>query len=116
MNSAQDSSSLDKDQRFTLAVFVAEWCPYCLLVQPAAHRVSECTGCEVCLIDIDQESESANDWQVNTLPTLILHRAGEVIARWEGQTIPEDIPEFFCHVIEKNASHQKNCQSLSSKP
>ena len=97
-----DTSSFYDPDGLTVLVIIADWCPYSLLVRPAAERVAERIGCELRLVDIEKEPKFMSDCNVNTVPTVLLYRSGTFVGRWEGQTNPEDIPEFFENVCLTN--------------
>ncbi|NKQ53566.1 thioredoxin [Amycolatopsis sp. K13G38] len=70
--------------RPVLVDFWAQWCPPCHMIAPvldeiAAERADSLT---VHKINADENPELARDYQVMSLPTLILFRGGEPV--WSG--------------------------------
>lgn len=62
--------------------FQAPWCGYCRRLAPAIDRLEEeLVGVmKVGTIDIDKDPELAEQFQVMTIPTLILFRDGKLAA------------------------------------
>ena len=64
-----------------LVDFWAQWCPYCLRLAPAFNKVGEqyadtlVTG----KINYDEEPQLIQRFGIDTIPTLMLFRNGEVI-------------------------------------
>ena len=102
MNSNKPHASVRNLEQVILLAFIAKWCPYCLLARPAAEKTSQRTGHELHVVDVDEQPDLAREFGVETIPTLLLVRAGQVIGRWQAQSNPEDIPDFFANVCLAN--------------
>ncbi|MCB6611603.1 thioredoxin [[Clostridium] symbiosum] len=61
--------------------FWAPWCGYCRRLSPAVDRLeAEYEGkIKVAKLDIDTEEELAEKYEVDTIPTLILFKNGEMV-------------------------------------
>lgn len=63
--------------------FKADWCGPCKIVEPVVKKISEAHDLEVETVDVDSEGDIADDYSVQSVPTLILfdddgHEIGRV--------------------------------------
>ena len=80
----------------TLKDFYADWCGPCKTQDPILEELEEqWTDVEFEKIDVDEKQEIANEYQVRSLPTLIVENDDGVIKRFVGVTQAEDIEEAF---------------------
>ena len=80
----------------TLKDFYADWCGPCKTQDPILEELEEqWTDVEFEKIDVDEKQEIANEYQVRSLPTLIVENNDGVIERFVGVTQAEDIEEAF---------------------
>jgi len=80
----------------TLKDFYADWCGPCKTQDPILEELKEqWTDIEFEKIDVDEKQEIANEYQVRSLPTLIVENDDGVIERFVGVTQAEDIEEAF---------------------
>ena len=64
--------------------FETDWCGPCHAIRPTVEKVSEETGIEVEVIDMDKNPDLAESYGVQSIPTLILVEGAKVIARHSG--------------------------------
>jgi len=65
--------------------FWATWCGPCKMLSPIiAQLASEADGFKVCSVDVDEEQELAMDYQVASIPTLLVFKGGKVVNRSVG--------------------------------
>ena len=69
-----------------LVDFHATWCGPCRMMPPILHEVKASLGDKVTIIkiDIDKNPEVSNQFQVQSVPTLIIFRQGKVLWRQSG--------------------------------
>ncbi len=69
-----------------LVDFFAEWCGPCKAMAPALEQVSQemADQLTVAKIDVDANPEITTRYQIQAMPTLILFKDGEIIARHTG--------------------------------
>jgi thiol-disulfide isomerase/thioredoxin len=70
----------DSVVRLKLVVFYATWCIPCQQAKPTVAQI-EATGVEVVRIDIDANSDLVEKYNVSGVPTFILYRDDQQIAR-----------------------------------
>jgi len=77
----------------TLKDFHAEWCGPCKTQDPILEEIKDDWGdrFELQRVDVDEEQDVANQYQVRSLPTLIVENDDGVVERFIGVTQREDI-------------------------
>ena len=73
--------------------FFATWCGSCRIQSPIIHELAEKLGdkADVRMIDVDQNPELANKYEIAVVPTLIIEKDGKEIHRLEGVTSAETL-------------------------
>lgn len=75
---------LDAD-RPVLVDFFATWCGPCRMMSPLVDRIAEeHPEYRVCKIDVDEQNELAQRFEIMSIPTLIVFRNGQPVARQIG--------------------------------
>ena len=69
-----------------LVDFFAEWCGPCKTIAPVLKDVKKEAGDSVIIIkvDVDKNTQAANEYQVQGVPTLILFKNGKALWRQSG--------------------------------
>ncbi|MFD1511801.1 thioredoxin family protein [Halomarina rubra] len=77
----------------TLKDFYADWCGPCKTQDPILDDIKEDWGdrFEVEKVNVDEEQDVANEYQVRSLPTLIIENDDGVVERFVGVTQRDDI-------------------------
>jgi thioredoxin 1 len=77
----------------TLKDFHADWCGPCKTQDPILEDVEEDWGDRVEFekIDVDENQDVANEYQVRSIPTLVVENDDGVVERFVGVTQREDI-------------------------
>ncbi|EMA61427.1 MULTISPECIES: thioredoxin family protein [Halorubrum] len=73
--------------------FHADWCGPCKTQDPILEEIQEDLGdaFELQKVNVDEEQDVANQYQVRSLPTLIVENDEGVVDRFVGVTQREDI-------------------------
>jgi thioredoxin 1 len=76
----------------TLKDFYADWCGPCKTQDPILEDIAEDYG-DVSFekVDVDEEQDVANEYQVRSLPTVIVENDDGIVERFVGVTQREDI-------------------------
>ncbi len=66
--------------------FFATWCQPCKMMHPILEQVKEVLGecIRIIKVDVDKNRATASQYRVQSVPTLILFRQGEVLWRTSG--------------------------------
>jgi thioredoxin 1 len=86
---------------YILFYFTASWCGPCQRIKPIIKEISdgvEESKLRVCMIDIDDNSELVEKYNINSVPTMILLLDNEQIAICNG-TNKEKLVEFFKKIV-----------------
>ncbi len=80
-----------------LVDFFATWCGPCRMLAPVLESVSEDYEDKVKFVklDVDQASEIAKDYSVMSIPTLIIFKNGEEVAKTVGALGAEELEEWI---------------------
>lgn len=91
-----DSFTKEIEKGVTLVDFHAEWCGPCRMLAPVLEQVAtEMQGkAKFGKIDIDSEQKTAAQFQVTSVPTLILFKDGREVNRIVGLCDADAVKEF----------------------
>ena len=78
----------------TLKDFYADWCGPCKTQDPILEDLeAEYENVEFEKIDVDEEQDIANEYQVRSLPTLIVENEDGIVERFVGVTQAGDLED-----------------------
>ena len=83
---------ISSDQ-LVLVDFFATWCQPCKMMHPILEQVKEVLGDRVRIIkvDVDKYGDTASQYRIQSVPTLMLFRQGEVLWRTSGVVQKADL-------------------------
>ena len=66
-----------------LVEFMAPWCVYCRRIGPAFDKIAQEKGSDLLVgkLDIDDQPQLADRYQVEVVPTLLFFKGGEPVGR-----------------------------------
>ena len=65
--------------------FTASWCPPCKIISPIYEELSKShTDIAFGKVDVDQNSDSAGEFDISSVPTFILFKGDEIVERFSG--------------------------------
>jgi len=92
-----DQNFDDEVLKSTLPVLVdiwAPWCGPCRMVEPVVDKLAEKYDqrFKFCRLNVDQNPQSATNYQIMSIPTLIFFKDGQMVDRVVG-AVPERVLE-----------------------
>ena len=86
INTNNFNSEVVNSDKITVVDFFADWCGPCRKLSPILEEVEQELSDRVKFtkINTDENIESAKEYQVSGLPTLLLFKNGEVVERMVG--------------------------------
>ena len=75
-----------------LVDFYADWCGPCKMIGPVIEELAdEFDGvARITKVDVDANPQTAGEFGVQSIPTILLFKGGEIVERWVGVT-PKDV-------------------------
>lgn len=85
-----------KSDKKVLLDFYADWCGPCKMVAPIVEEIAnEYPEYKICKVNVDEENELANEFQVMSIPTLFVIENGKVINQAMGAKPKAQILEML---------------------
>jgi thioredoxin 1 len=90
-------SELIKGEKPVLVDFSAEWCGPCKMMAPILSEVKHLVGekATILKIDVDKNQQAATAFQVQSVPTLILFKNGNILWRQSGVVPAESLRQLI---------------------
>jgi thioredoxin 1 len=78
-----------------LVDFWAPWCGPCRMMAPIIEQIAnEYAGkAQICKVNTDESRDTAVEFGINAIPTLIVFKDGQVHKKWVGLTSKKDISD-----------------------
>lgn len=76
--------------------FWATWCPTCRMLAPIIEEIAnEHSEIKVGKVNVDEESELAEQFDVENIPTVVLIKGGKIVGKSVGYRPKSDIEEML---------------------
>ena len=83
-------------ERTVLVDFWASWCGPCRMLSPVVDEIAGERGdIKVCKVNVDEQPELASEFQVMTIPTLVVFKNGKVVNQSAGVRPKKQILEML---------------------
>jgi len=86
-----------------LVDFWAPWCGYCRRLEPAYEKIAEQYGDRLVVgkINIDDEPQLSDAWQIDIIPTLVIYRGGKAVGTIVNPGSKAAIDQFIQETLGK---------------
>lgn len=64
--------------------FYADWCSPCKMLMPTLQRMSSSSSAKFGKIDVDSNPTITKKYQINSLPTVLVFKDGNVVKKFTG--------------------------------
>lgn len=84
-----------------LVDFWAPWCAPCKMIVPIIEELAEkyAGKAKICKLNTDEARDSAVEFGISAIPTIILFKGGQVQKKWVGLTAKDDLVKAIDNLL-----------------
>ena len=92
---------INNSEQPVLVDFWAPWCGPCKMMSPIVGELAtEYDGkAKICKLNTDESRDSAMEFSIQAIPTVILFKNGQVQKKWVGLTSKKDMSEAIDELL-----------------
>ena len=92
---------LIQSEKPVLVDFFAEWCGPCKMMKPVLEELKKKMGNKIIIlkIDIDKNISLSSEYRIQSVPTLVLWKQGEIIWRQSGALSLNELEQVLSSYI-----------------
>lgn len=103
INEENFQSEVLENQKLVLVDFYADWCGPCRMLMPILAEIAEENDhIDLFKLNVDENTEIANIYEVRNLPTLLIFKDGKVLARNVGSATKLEIENWIRSMESSN--------------
>jgi len=101
LNDATFDKTVHNSDVPALVDFWAPWCGPCKMIAPIVQEIAnEYKGrAKICKLNTDDARDSATEFGISAIPTLILFKNGQVQKKWVGLTSKKNLAEAIDELL-----------------
>ncbi len=95
LSDASFDETIHNSQEPVLVDFWAPWCGPCRMVAPIIEQLAEdfLGKAKICKLNTDEGRDTALEFGISAIPTILLFKAGQVQKKWVGVTGKKDLSD-----------------------
>lgn len=88
-------SEVLNENKIVLVDFFADWCYPCKMMAPVVEEISKDESIKVGKINIDENQELAEKYEIESIPTILIFKNGKEYKRKVGVTDKQDLLDLL---------------------
>ncbi len=101
LTDAAFDSTVQSSEVPVMVDFWAPWCGPCRMLSPIIEQIAdEYAGkAKICKLNTDEAKETAIEFGISAIPTIILFKNGQVQKKWVGLTSKKDLTQAIDNLL-----------------